>query len=115
MKRVPLSTRCIRLKREFSPFAALAYCPYFALKPREHDANDRSRGHFSDFCDKCVLIKPGQSDRQVGYILCSCGPKGSEIRLEYTYDLSESSLPGFCGIALTDKRFLDYSPNRHCH
>lgn len=48
------------------------------------------RGNFTEYCDNCHIIQEGQSDTQVGHILCSCGPKGSDVKLEYIYDLSKS-------------------------
>lgn len=36
------------------------------------------------------MIQPGESQSQAGEILCNCAPKGSDVTLEYMYDLSES-------------------------
>lgn len=88
-------TRCILRKRECCP---LAFHPWPARQSHHPRLTAENRGHFNDFCDDCVLIKGGQSRDQVGFILCSCGPKGSDIRTEYAYDLSEFSRPGVFGI-----------------
>lgn len=53
--------------------------------------NKTCRGYFTENCDECFLIQPGQSQTQVGYITCSCAPNGSDIRVEYSFDLSKSA------------------------
>ncbi|PSR82385.1 hypothetical protein BD289DRAFT_483901 [Coniella lustricola] len=58
------------------------------IKYMENEIYPSVDGRLSDYCGSCSLLKPGDSDKQVGYMFCSCSPQVSAIGLEATFDLA---------------------------